>query len=54
MKKIVLSLGLISFPALAVTYEYPYLYKDPRAMGMGGAYIAVGGTASSVFITLLA
>ncbi|WP_457622487.1 type IX secretion system membrane protein PorP/SprF [Persephonella sp.] len=49
MRKIILSLGLISFPAVAVTYEYPYLYKDPRAMGMGGAYVAVGGTASSVF-----
>ena len=49
MKKIVLSLGILSSSALAVTYEYPYLYKDPRAMGMGGAYTAVGGTASSVF-----
>ncbi len=49
MKKLILSIGLISFPALAVTYEYPYIYKDPRAMGMGGAYTAVGGSASSVF-----
>ena len=31
------------------TREYPYLYKSTRAMGMGGAYTAVGGTIDSIF-----
>ena len=35
--------------SFAINYEYPYLYKDPRIMGMGGAYVAVGGTFSSLF-----
>jgi hypothetical protein len=29
--------------------EYPYLYKSPRAMGMGGAYTAVGGRTDTLF-----
>lgn len=29
--------------------EYPYLYKSPRAMGMGGAYTAVGGRNDALF-----
>lgn len=29
--------------------EYPYIYKSTRAMGMGGAYTAVGGRADSLF-----
>ncbi len=49
MKKIILSSLLLASSSLATTYEYPYLYKEPRALGMGGAYIAVGGTSSSVF-----
>ena len=49
MKKLLLSALLISSTSFAVSFEYPYLYKDPRAMGMGGAYVAVGGTSSSVF-----
>lgn len=32
-----------------MTNEYPYLYKSPRAMGMGGAYVAVGGSADTLF-----
>ncbi len=31
------------------TREYPTLYKSPRAMGMGGAYTAVGGRVDSLF-----
>lgn len=31
------------------TREYPYLYKSTRAMGMGGAYTAVGGRADTLF-----
>ena len=33
----------------AATYEYPTLYKDARIMGMGGANIALGGEAASLF-----
>lgn len=33
----------------AATREYPQLYKSPRAMGMGGAAVAVGGRFDSVF-----
>jgi hypothetical protein len=29
--------------------EYPYIYKSTRAMGMGGAYTAVGGRADALF-----
>jgi len=29
--------------------EYPYLYKSPRAMGMGGAYVAMGGRTDALF-----
>jgi len=29
--------------------EYPYLYKSSRAMGMGGAYTAVGGRVDTLF-----
>lgn len=29
--------------------EYPVLYKSPRAMGMGGAYTAIGGRVDSLF-----
>jgi len=38
-------------PATAqpVTKEYPYFYKSARAMGMGGAYIAIGGRTDTLF-----
>jgi len=41
-----------SFPSSlnAATLEYPYLYKSPRSMGMGGAGVAIGGKFDSVFI----
>jgi len=29
--------------------QYPYLYKSPRAMGMGGAYVAIGGRTDTLF-----
>jgi hypothetical protein len=29
--------------------EYPYIYKSARAMGMGGAYTAVGGRVDTLF-----
>lgn len=48
---ICLSLVLAS-PAFAqdpTSREYPYLYKSPRAMGMGGAYTAVGGRTDTLF-----
>jgi hypothetical protein len=31
------------------TLEYPYIYKSTRAMGMGGAYTAVGGRVDTLF-----
>ncbi|MDF1615541.1 hypothetical protein [Desulfurivibrio dismutans] len=41
---------LVSGQAMArSSYDYPYLYKDSRVMGMGGASVAVGGKNSSVF-----
>lgn len=33
----------------AASKEYPFTYKSPRAMGMGGANVAVGGTVDSMF-----
>lgn len=38
--------GLAQSPT---TREYPYIYKSTRAMGMGGAYTAVGGRVDSLF-----
>ncbi len=51
MKKFVASILMVGFTSslFAIGYEYPYIYKDPRVMGMGGAYTAVGGSALSVF-----
>lgn len=41
---------IISGQAMAGSgYDYPYLYKDPSVMGMGGASVAVGGKNSAVF-----
>ena len=47
-KSIILSLALSS-TLFASSYEYPQLYKDTKIMGMGGANIAVGGQATSIF-----
>jgi hypothetical protein len=33
----------------ASSLEYATLYKSPRAMGMGGAYVAVGGRSDTLF-----
>ncbi len=49
MKKILISSLIIATTSFAENFEYPYLYKDPKAMGMGGAYTAVGGTSSAIF-----
>lgn len=49
---IMIAACLAPAPAAAqgpTTREYPYLYKSPRAMGMGGAYTAVGGRADTLF-----
>jgi hypothetical protein len=35
--------------ASASSLEYPYLYKSTRAMGMGGAYTAIGGRVDTLF-----
>jgi len=46
---LVLMLPAAAFGQNATTREYPYLYKSPRAMGMGGAYMAIGGRVDSLF-----
>lgn len=46
---IVLMLPAAAFAQNFSAREYPYLYKSPRAMGMGGAYIAIGGRVDSLF-----
>jgi hypothetical protein len=38
-----------AFAQTPTSREYPYLYKSTRAMGMGGAYTAVGGTVDTLF-----
>jgi hypothetical protein len=45
------ALLLMSTGAFAETSlrEYPYIYKSTRAMGMGGAYTAVGGRVDTLF-----
>jgi len=47
-KSLLLSL-VFGSSLLASSYEYPQLYKDTKIMGMGGANIAVGGQATSIF-----
>lgn len=42
-------LSSLSYAQEPTIREYPYLYKSPRAMGMGGAYIAIGGRTDAVF-----
>ncbi len=55
MKKVLVSVVFfLSFPSIlfahdATSREYPYIYKSPRAMGMGGAYIAIGGGLDTLF-----
>lgn len=48
MKKIV-TIAALSSMAMAASYEYPSFYKDARFMGMGGANMALGGEAASLF-----
>ncbi len=49
MKKIVIGSLILVSAGFPIALEYPYLYKDPRVMGMGGAYVAVGGTSTALF-----
>lgn len=54
MLVLLLSAGLVAVPvtvsaATASSLEYPYLYKSARAMGMGGAYTAIGGRVDTLF-----
>jgi hypothetical protein len=48
-KALLLSLASSTTVLMAIQAEHTSLYKDPRVMGMGGANVAVGGHASSVF-----
>lgn len=50
----VLFVFLFIFPSTVFSQEptvreYPYLYKSTRAMGMGGAYTAIGGRVDTLF-----
>ena len=45
-------LPAVVFAQSPTSREYPYLYKSPRAMGMGGAYTAIGGGWTLCFTTL--
>jgi len=49
---LVLIITELTFPSClsAATLEYPYLYKSPRSMGMGGAGVAIGGRFDSIFM----
>ncbi len=42
-------LAILSLKSAAELYEYPYIYRSPRTMGMAGADVAVGGHVTSVF-----
>lgn len=46
---VIIMLTAIAFAQEPTTREYPYIYKSTRAMGMGGAYTAVGGRVDSLF-----
>lgn len=46
---VLISLPSVVFAQSPTSREYPYLYKSPRAMGMGGAYTAIGGRVDSLF-----
>jgi hypothetical protein len=35
--------------SMAASREYPYIYKSPRVLGMGGVDVAIGGKFDSVF-----
>ncbi|NQY20575.1 MAG: hypothetical protein HRT40_04580 [Campylobacteraceae bacterium] len=49
ISNILLSTVLASSLANAVSFEYPQIYKNQSIMGMGGASVAAGGTAASLF-----
>lgn len=44
-----LLIPMVAFAQEPTSRAYPYLYKSPRAMGMGGAYTAIGGRVDSLF-----
>jgi len=43
------AVATVAFAQTSTSREYPYLYKSPRAMGMGGAYTAIGGRVDTLF-----
>ena len=54
-KRVLLSIVVLlvftssAYSVVLVSKEYPYFYKSPRAMGMGGAYVSIGGSADTLF-----
>ena len=43
------ALLVLPLPAGAVTQELPVIYQSPRALGMGGADVAIGGEPTALF-----
>ena len=54
-KRVLLSMVVLlvftssAYSVVLVSKEYPYFYKSPRAMGMGGSYVSIGGSADTLF-----
>lgn len=46
---VLIALLALPVPAEAITEELPVIYQSPRALGMGGADVAVGGHATAHF-----
>ena len=47
---VMLATAFVSVPiAEAGSFNYPYIYKSPRTLAMGGANVAIGGRFDSVF-----
>lgn len=47
---VMLATAFVSVPrAEAGSFSYPYVYKSPRTLAMGGANVAIGGRFDSVF-----
>ncbi len=49
MKKTLLLSTILTTAIVAQSFEYPALYKDPTVLSRGGADVAVGGGAASLF-----
>lgn len=48
-KLLILALSLFLVSSICNAYEYPYIYKGFRPMGMGGAFVAVSNDADALY-----